>query len=326
MYWDNTLGVMFVRYNDGSSTQWVQTNPSGGGGGGSGTVTSIDVSGGTTGLTYSGGPVTASGTITMAGTLAVANGGTGGTTAAAAQANLLPSQAGNPGKLLSTDGAGVLSWVAAGGTGTVTNVTGTLPITVATGTTTPVIAINAATNAAAGAIEIATLAEAATGTDATLALTPSTGVPKDAATMTGAALIPGGNDAARPGTPVTGMTRYNSQGGTPVNLEYYDGSSWTAVSRGASVGSTVAWVNFTGAGAAAIQGSGNISSVTRVSAGLYSLTFINALSSANYSVTGATSYAAVANGDRTFGIDPASFATTGCQVASKAQLNANGAS
>ena len=42
-----------------------------------GTVTSVDVSGGTTGLTTSGGPVTSSGTITLAGTLAVANGGTG---------------------------------------------------------------------------------------------------------------------------------------------------------------------------------------------------------------------------------------------------------
>lgn len=51
-----------------------------GGGGGSGTVTSVDVSGGTTGLTFSGGPVTTSGTITMAGTLGVANGGTGATT------------------------------------------------------------------------------------------------------------------------------------------------------------------------------------------------------------------------------------------------------
>lgn len=45
-----------------------------------GTVTSIDVSGGTTGLTTSGGPVTTSGTITLAGTLNVANGGTGATT------------------------------------------------------------------------------------------------------------------------------------------------------------------------------------------------------------------------------------------------------
>ena len=44
---------------------------------GTGTVTSVAVSGGTTGLTTSGGPVTTSGTITLSGTLNVANGGTG---------------------------------------------------------------------------------------------------------------------------------------------------------------------------------------------------------------------------------------------------------
>ena len=53
-----------------------------------GTVTSVDVSGGTTGLTTTGGPVTTSGTITLAGTLAVANGGTGATTEADARTNL----------------------------------------------------------------------------------------------------------------------------------------------------------------------------------------------------------------------------------------------
>jgi hypothetical protein len=47
---------------------------------GAGTVTSVDVSGGTTGLTTSGGPVTGSGTITIAGTLVVGNGGTGAAT------------------------------------------------------------------------------------------------------------------------------------------------------------------------------------------------------------------------------------------------------
>lgn len=51
---------------------------------GGGTVTSVNVSGGTTGLTTSGGPITTSGTITLAGTLAIANGGTGQTTASAA--------------------------------------------------------------------------------------------------------------------------------------------------------------------------------------------------------------------------------------------------
>lgn len=42
-----------------------------------GSVTSVAVSGGTTGLTTSGGPITSAGTITLAGTLAVTNGGTG---------------------------------------------------------------------------------------------------------------------------------------------------------------------------------------------------------------------------------------------------------
>ena len=50
----------------------------------SGTVTSVDVSGGTTGLTTSGGPVTGAVTVTLAGTLATSNGGTGQTSAQAA--------------------------------------------------------------------------------------------------------------------------------------------------------------------------------------------------------------------------------------------------
>ena len=61
--------------NDGNGVITLTTG--GGGGGGSGTVTSVQVSGGTTGLSYSGGPITTNGTITMGGTLVVANGGTG---------------------------------------------------------------------------------------------------------------------------------------------------------------------------------------------------------------------------------------------------------
>jgi len=56
--------------------------------GSSSMVSSIDVSGGTTGLTFTGGPVTSTGTITAAGTLAVANGGTGSTTASGARSSL----------------------------------------------------------------------------------------------------------------------------------------------------------------------------------------------------------------------------------------------
>jgi hypothetical protein len=55
---------------------------------GVGTVTSVDGSGGSTGLTLTGGPITASGTLTLGGTLALANGGTGATTAAAARTAL----------------------------------------------------------------------------------------------------------------------------------------------------------------------------------------------------------------------------------------------
>ena len=55
-----------------NGTTWTSSTPAAGG-----TVTSVDVSGGTTGLTTSGGPVTTSGTITLAGTLIASNGGTG---------------------------------------------------------------------------------------------------------------------------------------------------------------------------------------------------------------------------------------------------------
>jgi hypothetical protein len=55
---------------------------------GGGTVTSVAASGGTTGLSFTGGPITTFGTLTLGGTLAVANGGTGATTAAAARTNL----------------------------------------------------------------------------------------------------------------------------------------------------------------------------------------------------------------------------------------------
>jgi hypothetical protein len=54
----------------------------------SGSVTSVNASGGTTGLTFSGGPITTTGTLTLSGTLALANGGTGATTASAARTAL----------------------------------------------------------------------------------------------------------------------------------------------------------------------------------------------------------------------------------------------
>ncbi len=54
----------------------------------SGSVSSVAASGGTTGLSFTGSPITSSGTLTLTGTLAVANGGTGGTTAATARSGI----------------------------------------------------------------------------------------------------------------------------------------------------------------------------------------------------------------------------------------------
>ena len=81
----NTAPDQIVSLTAGTNVTVTGTYPNftiaaSGGGGGSGTVTSVDASGGTTGLSFTGGPITTSGTLTLGGTLGVANGGTGATT------------------------------------------------------------------------------------------------------------------------------------------------------------------------------------------------------------------------------------------------------
>ena len=85
---DGTAGqVLQTAGNVGGSSQLSWVTP--GSGSGVGTVTSVDGSGGTTGLTFSGGPITGSGTLTLGGTLAVANGGTGANLGAMTPLNLV---------------------------------------------------------------------------------------------------------------------------------------------------------------------------------------------------------------------------------------------
>jgi len=73
-FWDDSAGsTAFLTVGSGLQVSGTTLSSTDAGG----TVTSVNVSGGTTGLTASGGPITTSGTITLAGTLAVANGGTG---------------------------------------------------------------------------------------------------------------------------------------------------------------------------------------------------------------------------------------------------------
>lgn len=69
-------------------------------------VSSVALSGGTTGLTVSGSPITDSGTMTLGGTLGIANGGTGATTKQAAIDSLTSVSAANQGDVLTKDASG----------------------------------------------------------------------------------------------------------------------------------------------------------------------------------------------------------------------------
>ena len=98
---------------DSASTTGLKWAP-----GAVGTVTSIDISGGSTGLTATGGPITSSGILTLGGTLAVANGGTGLTSAPGSSGQLLFNNSGLYGAVarLSYNGSDTLSVGAIGTT------------------------------------------------------------------------------------------------------------------------------------------------------------------------------------------------------------------
>lgn len=136
---------------------------------GGGTVTSINVSGGTTGLSTSGGPVTTSGTITLAGTLIAANGGTGQSAYtigdilyASSTSALTKLGIGSTGQVLKV-AAGVPSWAAdADAGGTVTSITNAAN----TGTGTAITGSGTFTYTGAGLI-----ATAVSGTTVTISTT-----------------------------------------------------------------------------------------------------------------------------------------------------------
>ncbi len=140
-------GLSVTLHKTGTNTWDLENGTSGGGGGGSGTVTSVDVSGGSTGLSTSGGPVTTSGTVTISGTLNGASGGTG-----VNNSGKTITLGGN----LTTSGANAVTLTTSGSTnvtlptsGTLATVAGTeVPLTFSTGLTrsTNTVTVNTSQN------------------------------------------------------------------------------------------------------------------------------------------------------------------------------------
>ena len=108
-----------------------------------GTVTSVSGAGGGTGLTLSGGPITGSGTLTLGGTLAVANGGTGTASPSLVAGTNVTISGSWPNQTVNSTAGG-------GGGGTVTSVSvvsgNGLAGTVANATTTPAITLSTTVN------------------------------------------------------------------------------------------------------------------------------------------------------------------------------------
>ena len=125
---DGAGGTLNLNLGAGLSIVGNTISSTGGGGGPNtgGTVTSVNVSGSTTGLTFTGGPITHAGTLVLGGVLSVINGGTGKSTIT----GLLKGNGTSPfsAAVMGTDYAGPTTGtagqvLASNGTGGFTNVT-----------------------------------------------------------------------------------------------------------------------------------------------------------------------------------------------------------
>ena len=186
---------------------------------GGGTVTSVDASGGTTGLSFTGGPVTTTGTLTVAGTLAIASGGTGATSASGARLTLLAAGSGANSDITSLTGLTTALSVGQGGTGVATTPTNG-QLLIGNGTNYSVAAITAGSGVSvtnsAGGITIAATGSGGTvtsvsGSGGTTGLTLAGGPITGTGTLTIAgtlAVANGGTGAITAGAALTSLGAY----------------------------------------------------------------------------------------------------------------------
>ncbi len=292
-----TAGQVLISQGPDTTPAWQTVT-------GSGTVTSVQASGGTTGLTFSGGPITGAGTLTLGGTLAPAAGGTGTTTSTGTGSNVLSvgptltgtttvsginisgtlafsGAQGTAGQVLMSGGAGNAPvWAAPPGSGSVTSVDvsgGTTGLTVSGGPIT-----TSGTFTLGGSLAIA-----AGGTGATAVTGTGSNVLSDGPVLTGTAKA----------ASLEIDTALSLTGGTSaMNL---NGSSGTAgqVLTSAGPGVTPSWATLTGMGTVtSVQASGGTTGLTFsggpvVDAG--TLTLGGTLTVAN----GGTGLTSIANGE-----------------------------
>ena len=228
---------------------------------GSGTVTSVAVSGGTTGITTSGSPITTSGTITLGGTLAVANGGTGATTAGTALTALGAAPIASPtftGTVTIPAGASITGYATSGANSSITSLTGlTTPLSIAQGGTGATNAPDARTNLGiTGGGSVTSVAVSGGTTGLTTSGSPIT--------TSGTITLAGTLGVANGGT---GLTTIPSNGQIPIgNGSGYSAATLTAGSNitisNSAGGITIAATGGGGGGVTSVNVSGGTTGLT----------------------------------------------------------------
>lgn len=241
--------------------------------------------------------------VNSSGVLQVAGGGTGATTQAGAAAAVLPTQTGNSGKYLTTDGTNTSWGTVTSNPGTVTSITAGTGLSGGTITSSGTVAI-ANTTVTAGSYTNASvtvnaqgqLTAASSGTAPVTSVGAGTGISSSGGTTptitnTGVTSVSAG----------TGISLSGSTGG--VTITNSSPNQLTTTTGSPSYYGARAWVNFQGGNgstAGTINSSVNVSSISVNGTGAYSVNFSTSMPDANYAVSVTANQNAGGSGAQSF--------------------------